>query len=231
MNVPGIIDKEQTYQAIEACLQQKYGNVFQVVALSNFFDGNRLFYYRATCTSNKCDGEFFAFFYDDETVSENVVPIGGDLYFMEDEYTDLLFKNEFMGSLSKTEDRDFMVICSARFRGKRPSAEELNNGIASCVLEKAADTSLTVFLIADPLAEVSELAEEIKQRFSKFDPAAGSFYLVQKPDFNKEAALKELDEALMSAEFHVSYSDFASKVMLYKYKTNQGFVSETVVKE
>ena len=179
MSIGGLfgISMEEMETELLAYLREKYGEEFVTDKLVKEFNGNDGIYYRMVFTSEKRPDKGVLYCYPGEGRVGVPRTIGGEQFFIQDDYAQIILQTEYAEMLQKELGDDVMVKCQLHVNKHMLTQEEFDAGLKACLENADMYPQMAVFVFADMSRADGELKAAAEAFMGQYNAYRQYLYL------------------------------------------------------
>ena len=212
----GTARTEDVQKAVLNFLSDKYGESFQLLQLSDEFDGKDGELYRAVCQSERYTEPFVLLAFRNLSLAEERVQIGETSFSVRDEYANLVFAHTYEGMLRDALPESVFVGSVLNTGERCFTKEEYGQGMAACLERDDVKAYVTSYVVLDPQADLAAAADALEQAMAGLS-LRGQYFLL--------GTSAQTDESFWKQQFQEQYDNFETYFTRSAPLLNQDYLS------
>lgn len=224
-------DLNSIKNSISSYLNEKYNCKFEIVKITEEFSGNRGFFYRLVCKSDKYSDLCIVYCHTDEGNNGTPLIIGSKEYLVTDNYANIVFQSEYTSLLQDILGDDVLIKCQLKTPNYILSDSEFASGLKNCLENPEVPACMYTFIFADNEKVETNLKSSTEFFLEQYNMYKQYLYVCYQNDINFET---------WNTLYYDNYSEFIA-YLLYKsdidrveyssFDQNKGLVRSTIEKE
>lgn len=226
-------NKDDNQVVISAYLNWKYGDDtrFEVQKVFEEFSGHRGPFTRAVCKSDKYTELFTVYLYKDQDENEDAFSYDGGDYYIQDQYANIVFANQYANDLKKRLMDTTFVKTQISLSNWNISKEMYDKGLEAFLETKDLMSFIRIFAIMDT-DEITDAQKKVAENYlAEQNTYAQYLYMIIPVERNLEKYEEDYQNNYDDFDVYITKGDFAEQVDFLEAYQNKGVVQNTTLKE